>query len=54
MALYAAIALLALWRGHDRAAWGIAFWAMAEEPLAFAVHAIPSSDNGIALLKLLG
>jgi hypothetical protein len=52
--LFASIALLSLWRGHDRAALGMAFWAMAAEPLALAVHAIPSSDNGIALLKALG
>ena len=32
-ALYAAIALLALWRGHDHTAWGLAFWAMTEGPL---------------------
>ena len=55
-ALSAALALLALWRGHDRAAWGLAFWAMAETPLAFAFASATtlSSDVRIALLALLG
>ena len=53
-ALYAAMALLALWRGHDRAAWGLAYWAMAEVPLAFACTGSPSSDNRSALLAVLG
>ena len=53
-ALYAAIALLALWRGHGRAAWSLAFWAMAQTPLAFAFTSIPSSDNRSALFALLG
>ncbi len=51
--LYASIALLALWRGHDRAALGMAFWAIAEVPLAYVFALIPASDNRIALLTLL-
>ena len=53
LAMYASIALLALWRGHDCAAWGLAFWAMAA-PLAFAFAVLPARDNSIALLTLLG
>ena len=52
--LYAGIALLALWRGHDRAAWGMAFWAMAEFPLTSASGFLTPSGNGPALLGLLG
>ena len=52
--LYAGIALLALWRGHDRAAWGMALWALAETPLAFACAFITPGSNGLALLDLLG
>jgi len=51
--LYASIALLALWWGHDRAAWGMAFWAMTV-PLAFAILGTSPGDNRIALLALLG
>ena len=53
VALYASIALLALWWGHDRAAWGMAFWAM-EAPLSFAILGTSPGDNRIALLALLG
>lgn len=52
--LFAGIALLALWRGHDRAAWGLAFWALASTPLAFASAFLTPSGNGVALLGLLG
>ena len=52
--LYAGIALLALWRGHDRAAAGMAFWAIAEVPLGFASGALVPGSNGMALLGLLG
>ena len=51
--LYASIALLALWWGHDRAAWGIALWAVTA-PLAFAILRTSPDDNRIALLALLG
>ncbi len=54
MILYASVALLALWRGHDRAALGIAVWAMAEGPLAGALSSIIPSSNWIVLLALLG
>ena len=52
--LFAGIALLALWRGHDRAAWGMALWAMAQTPLAYASAAITPGSNGLALPGLLG
>ena len=52
--LYAGIALLALWRGHDRAAWGMALWATAQTPLAFASVRLTPSGNGLVLLGLLG
>ncbi|MHB1897218.1 MAG: GAF domain-containing protein [Metallibacterium sp.] len=52
--LFAGIALLALWRGHDRAAWGLAFWALAAAPLAFASNTLTPGGNGLALLGLLG
>ncbi|WP_297904108.1 GAF domain-containing protein [Metallibacterium sp.] len=52
--LFAGIALLALWRGHDRAAWGLAFWMMAQNPLAFASAGLTPGGNGLALLGLLG
>ena len=52
--LIAGIALLALWRGHDRAAWGMALWAMAQTPLAFASASLTPGSNGLALLDLLG
>lgn len=52
--LYASIALLALWRGHDRAAWGMALWAMAEFPLTSASGFLTPSGNGLALVGLLG
>ncbi|MHB1283211.1 MAG: hypothetical protein ACYCZI_04950, partial [Metallibacterium scheffleri] len=53
--LYAGIALLALWRGHDRAAMGMAFWAIAQVPLSTASSGIRTShDTGLALLGLLG
>ena len=52
--LYAGIALLALWRGHDRAAWGMALWAMAAAPLAFASALITPGSNGLALVGPLG
>jgi hypothetical protein len=52
--LYAFIALLALWWGHDRAAFGMAFWAMAEAPLAFAVTFLWPSTTPMVLFALLG
>lgn len=53
--LLAGIALLALWRGHDRAAWGMAFWAMAQTPLAYASgYAFAPYGNGLALLGRTG
>lgn len=53
--LYAGLALLALWRGHDRAAWGLALWAMAEVPLALTSGSIRTAhDTGLTLLGLLG
>ncbi|MHB1589237.1 MAG: hypothetical protein ACYCUL_06475 [Metallibacterium scheffleri] len=52
--LYAGIGLLALWRGHDRASMGLAFWAIAEVPLGFASGALVPGSNGMALLGLLG
>ena len=52
--LFAGIALLALWRGHDRAAWGMALWAMAAVPLAFASAGLTPGSNGLALLDLFG
>jgi len=53
--LVAGIALLALWRGHDRAAWGMALWAMAQIPLANAsAEAFAPYGNGLALLGLIG
>ena len=52
--LFAGIALLALWRGHDRAAWGMALWAMAQGPLAYACAYITPGSNGLALLGLYG
>jgi hypothetical protein len=53
--LFAGIALLALWRGHDRAAWGMALWAMAAGPLAFAsADAFAPYGNGLALLGVMG
>ena len=52
--LFSGIALLALWRGHDRAAWGMALWATAQTPLAFASVRLTPSGNGLVLLGLLG
>jgi hypothetical protein len=53
--LYAGIGLLALSRGHDRAAMGMAFWAIAQVPLSTASSGIRTShDNGLVLLGLLG
>ena len=52
--LFVGIALLALWRGHDRAAWGMALWAMAQAPLAFACAYITPGSNGLALLGYYG
>ncbi len=53
--LFAGIALLALWRGHDRAAAGMALWALAQTPLAFASScAFAPYGNGLALLGLMG
>ena len=54
LVLFAGIALLALWRGRDRAAWGMALWAMAQTPLAFASVRLTPSGNGLVLLGLLG
>jgi hypothetical protein len=51
--LYASIALLALWWGRDRAALGMAFWAVTA-PLAFAILRTSPDDNRIVLLPLLG
>jgi len=52
--LFAGIALLALWRGHDRAAAGMALWAMAQSPLADAsVYAFAPYGNGLALLGMM-
>ena len=48
--LFAVIVLLALWRGHDRAAMGIALWAIAATPLAFASAVFTWHSNGMALL----
>jgi hypothetical protein len=47
------IALLALWRGHDRSALGMAFWAMTEGPLAGAIEYITPGGSRIALLGLI-
>lgn len=53
--LFAGIVLLALWRGHDRAAWGVALWAMAQAPLEVASVAVFAPyGNGLALLGLMG
>ncbi|WP_276966517.1 GAF domain-containing protein [Metallibacterium scheffleri] len=53
--LYAGIGLLALSRGHDRAAMGMAFWAIAQVPLSTASSGIRTShDTGLVLLGLLG
>ncbi len=52
--LFAAIALLALWRGRDRAALGMAFWAMAEGPLSLVFACILPGDSRVALLGLFG
>ena len=53
--LFAGIALLALWRGHDRAAAGMALWAIAGGPLQYASAAIVAPrGNGLALLGLMG
>jgi hypothetical protein len=53
--LYAGIGLLALLRGHDRAAWGLAFWAIAQVPLSTASkNILTAHDIGLALLVLFG
>ncbi len=53
--LFAVIALLALWRGHDRAAMGIALWGIAAAPLAFASALFFAlRGNGMALFGGLG
>ncbi len=54
LTLFASIALLALWRGHDRAAMWMALWAMAANPLAFAIGSLIPANNGAALFALLG
>lgn len=51
--LMAVIALLALWRGRDWAAYGMAFWAMAGAPFLVAISYTFPSSNGIALLVML-
>lgn len=50
--LLGSISLLALWRGHDRAALGIAFWAAAEGPLAAVFEYRMPGGPYIALLGL--
>ncbi|MHB8386389.1 hypothetical protein [Metallibacterium sp.] len=53
--LFAGIALLALWRGHDRAAAGMALWALAAIPLTLASAGIfAPGGNRLALLGLMG
>ena len=54
LSFFAALALLALGRGHDRAAWGLAFWAMTVYPLSFGVISIHGSSGGIVPFALLG
>jgi len=53
--LFAGIALLALWHGHDRVAAGMTLWAIAGGPLQYASAAIVAPHgNGVALLGLMG